>query len=68
MQTFVAVSGKDGAVLWELGTTDAVNPVMNFYTPQYIGDMNGDSVADIVAIHGGDPLQEAGKFGIRPVG
>ncbi|XP_059161423.1 uncharacterized protein LOC131944658 isoform X2 [Physella acuta] len=59
--TFLAVSGKDGAVLWELGTTDAVNPVMNFYTPQYIGDINGDNVADIVTIHGGDPLQEAGS-------
>ncbi|RUS78517.1 hypothetical protein EGW08_013729, partial [Elysia chlorotica] len=59
--TFFAVSCKQGQLLWTLGKTEAVNPVMNFYTPQYIRDLDGDDVADLVAVHGGDPLQEAGS-------
>ncbi|CAL1534926.1 unnamed protein product, partial [Lymnaea stagnalis] len=62
--TFVAISCKDGSLLWELGVREedkeVVNPVMNFYTPQYISDITGDDVPDIIVIHGGDPLQEAG--------
>uniref|UniRef100_A0A2C9JEN2 FAM234A/B beta-propeller domain-containing protein n=1 Tax=Biomphalaria glabrata TaxID=6526 RepID=A0A2C9JEN2_BIOGL len=59
--TFLAISCKDGAVLWELGKAEAINPVMNFYTPQYINDITGDDIPDIILVHGGDPLQEAGS-------
>ena len=30
----------------------------NLYTPQYIDDMDGDHVPDILVSHGGDPLAE----------
>ncbi|GFO02838.1 pqq-like domain containing protein [Plakobranchus ocellatus] len=59
--TFFAVSCKEGKLLWSLGESEARNAVMNFYTPQYISDLDGDGIADIVTVHGGDPLQEAGS-------
>ncbi|ESP00009.1 hypothetical protein LOTGIDRAFT_113097 [Lottia gigantea] len=55
--TFDAISGKDGDVLWRYGKTD----LMNFYTPQFIADIDGDKVSDILQIHGGDPLQDPGS-------
>ncbi|KAK3769153.1 hypothetical protein RRG08_034484 [Elysia crispata] len=59
--TFFAVSCKQGKLLWTFGESEALNPVMNFYTPQYVRDLDGDDVADLVTVHGGDPLQEAGS-------
>ncbi|GFR94558.1 PQQ-like domain containing protein [Elysia marginata] len=59
--TFFAVSCKQGKLIWSLSESEAVNPVMNFYTPRYISDLDGDGVADLVSVHGGDPLQEAGS-------
>ena len=35
---------------------------MNVYTPQFVRDLNADGVPDVVAIHGGDPLAEAGMI------
>ena len=35
---------------------------MNVYTPQFVRDLNADGVPDVVAIHGGDPLAEAGAI------
>ena len=35
---------------------------MNFYTGQFIEDADGDGVADIVAVHGGDPFAPPGWY------
>ncbi|XP_013379917.1 uncharacterized protein LOC106151285 [Lingula anatina] len=34
---------------------------MNVYTPQYIRDVNGDGVPDVLLAHGGDPMRESGE-------
>ncbi|XP_060079842.1 uncharacterized protein LOC132559243 [Ylistrum balloti] len=56
---FQAVSGRDGSLLWnfDYGKED----IMNLYTPQIIRDLDGDGTADILTMHGGDPLQEPGS-------
>jgi len=54
------VSGRTGALLWQFDDADARNPIMNLYTPQLVPDMDGDGVPDILAVHGGDPLQDPG--------
>ena len=65
LQTFEAVNGKTGELLWrykdDAGANDEVD-VMNLYTGQFIDDLNGDGVADIVNIHGGDPFAQPGQF------
>ena len=33
---------------------------MNVYTAQFVRDLNGDGIPDIVNIHGGDPFGEPG--------
>ncbi len=58
-QTFAAVSGVDGKLLWNFNSSEQ-NVIMNLYTGQFIEDMDGDGIQDILNIHGGDPLGEPG--------
>jgi hypothetical protein len=60
LQIFCAISGNDGSLLWTFGVGPAKNPIMNIYTSQFIRDLNGDGVLDVLAVHGGDPLAEPG--------
>lgn len=53
---FQAISGKSGKLLWNFGDQPARDVMMNLYTAQFIRDMNGDGVMDVLAAHGGDPL------------
>ena len=85
MQTFEAVSGRTGELLWTYvddkqdaaaaaGTAaagaaaDAAaaagagdEDVMNLYTGQFVDDVDGDGVPDILNIHGGDPFAQPGQ-------
>jgi len=36
--------------------------VMNLYTGQFVDDVDGDGVPDIVNIHGGDPFAQPGQI------
>eukprot|EP00795_Rhopilema_esculentum_P015250 gene15250-6458_t len=56
---FDAVSGKDGKLLWAFWDQHVRSDVMNLYTAQFIKDLNNDGVADVLQIHGGDPLADA---------
>ncbi|VDI56209.1 Hypothetical predicted protein [Mytilus galloprovincialis] len=58
---FDAVSGKDGTLLWTFDKQEAKNEIMNLYTSQVVKDLDGDGIRDILAIHGGDPLQDPGS-------
>ncbi|XP_041373917.1 uncharacterized protein LOC121386932 [Gigantopelta aegis] len=58
---FEAVSGKDGKMIWRFDDEDARNSIMNLYTAQLIPDVDGDGVPDVIAVHGGDPLQDPGS-------
>lgn len=53
---FEAVSGKTGEQLWRFGPQPARSTLMNLYTAQFVQDLDGDGVFDIVVAHGGDPL------------
>ncbi|XP_048257876.1 uncharacterized protein LOC124125677 isoform X2 [Haliotis rufescens] len=59
--TFQAVSGKDGQLLWNFGDQESRNSIMNLYTAQVVADLDHDGVVDVLAAHGGDPLQDPGS-------
>ncbi|KAI8508971.1 hypothetical protein Bbelb_128190 [Branchiostoma belcheri] len=59
---FQAVSGSDGRLLWKFGPQEAKVEMMNLYTAQFLPDMDGDGVPDVLAAHGGDPLREPGSL------
>eukprot|EP00106_Octopus_bimaculoides_P010095 XP_014777537.1 PREDICTED: uncharacterized protein LOC106874346 [Octopus bimaculoides] len=54
---FQVISGRDGTLIWDFGHQKAKNGIMNLYTAQFIRDLDGDGVLDVLAVHGGDPLQ-----------
>jgi hypothetical protein len=62
LQVFVAVSGRDGSLLWTFDAQKVKNGVMNVYTPHYIQDMDRDGTVDILVIHGGDPVRDPGNY------
>ncbi|KAG8180040.1 hypothetical protein JTE90_012884 [Oedothorax gibbosus] len=61
MAGFIAISGKDGTLLWEFDDQNAKIDASNVYTPQFINDVDFDEVPDLIVIHGGDPLKEPGS-------
>lgn len=54
---FLTLDGRDGHLLWAVDES-LVFPMYNFYFPLLIPDFNGDSVDDLINIHGGDPSYE----------
>eukprot|EP00095_Tigriopus_kingsejongensis_P007875 maker-scaffold127_size327531-snap-gene-1.8 protein:Tk07875 transcript:maker-scaffold127_size327531-snap-gene-1.8-mRNA-1 annotation:"hypothetical protein BRAFLDRAFT_93831" len=64
---FFAVSGKDGSTLWEFENHIIQSDLMSVYAAQFIHDLNGDGVPEVLAVHGGDelsdPAQEGNMFG-----
>lgn len=64
-QTFEAVSSRDGHRLWRFSDNASYGggpDVMNFYTGQFIDDVDGDRIPDVVAVHGGDPFAPPGAL------
>jgi hypothetical protein len=52
---FKAINGKTGEVIWAFDTTQyALNRWFNFYNPQFIHDIDGDGIKDILISNGGD--------------
>ena len=52
-----------GELLWRYVAAAAGNvDVMNLYTGQFVDDVDGDAVPDIVNVHGGDPFAQPGQF------
>lgn len=68
-----ALDGTDGSIIWEYlshaDTTDYFNDesILNFYTPQFIEDIDGDGVKDLLTAYGGF-VKAQGKEVERPVG
>lgn len=64
---FLALSGKDGRVLWEFDSDHPVqSDLMSVYAAQFVRDLNGDGSPDILAVHGGDELSDPGEFDLEP--
>ena len=62
METFLAVDGASGDVLWRFEDTRGPLPeyyFYNFYTPVVIADQTGDGIPDLLVANGGGD-------GIRP--
>ncbi|XP_076457343.1 uncharacterized protein LOC143291388 [Babylonia areolata] len=55
---FEAVSCKEGRLLWRFEDGEVRNRFSNVYTPQFVHDMDGDHVPDILIVHGGDPIAQ----------
>jgi outer membrane protein assembly factor BamB len=59
---FAAFSGADGQVLWRIPRN--VLPVTpepyNFFTPAIIPDANGDAIADMIVVYGGNDTRLPG--------
>ncbi len=58
-----AISGRDGKVLWEFfksnnARTPRKRGLYNFYNPQFIPDVDGDGLEDLLVSNGGDVLAE----------
>ena len=55
---FEAISARHGTLLWRFGKDNpGFGEIMGIYTAQFVRDLDGDGVADILAAHGGDPLR-----------
>ena len=55
---FEAVSARRGTLLWTFSKYDSgYEEIMGVYTAQFVRDLDGDGVPDILASHGGDPLR-----------
>ena len=53
----LAIDGTNGSLLWEFfpyNTNPADSGIYNFYNPQFIHDVDGDSLDDILVSNGGD--------------
>ncbi|XP_041470340.1 uncharacterized protein LOC121419916 isoform X1 [Lytechinus variegatus] len=55
-----AVDGTSGKLLWKYHVQEAGEALSNFYTAQFIHDVNGDGVRDLLNALGGDPVREPG--------
>ena len=70
---FLALDGRTGVPIWEYqpdaDTTDYLNDttILNFFTPQWIADQDGDGNPDILTAYGGFVRAAAGDTA-RPVG
>ena len=54
---FYALDGSDGSIIWDFfpyGTDPADSGWFNFYNPQLIEDIDGDSYMDLLVSNGGD--------------
>jgi outer membrane protein assembly factor BamB len=60
---FTAYNGVDGSVLWRVAPgAVAKTPVpYNFFTPALMRDANGDGIADLVVVYGGDDTKLPGE-------
>lgn len=67
----LAINGSNGNLLWDYFPYNNVNPgdsgLYNFYNPQFINDVNGDGLMDILVTNGGDHAAPAWDT-IRPPG
>ena len=53
----LAINGLNGSLIWDYfpySTNPSDSGVYNFYNPQFIGDVDGDSYDDILISNGGD--------------
>ena len=55
------MSGASGREIWKFNNKELLVSISNFYTAQFIQDVDGDGIHDVLNIHGGDPLRKPGR-------
>ena len=54
----LAINGANGTLLWDFFPYNNINPadsgLYNFYNPQFIADVSGDGLMDLLVANGGD--------------
>ncbi len=55
-----ALSGKDGKPLWSFKNNPISSDLMSFYAAQFVHDLTGDGVQEVLVVHGGDALSDPG--------
>ena len=55
------VNGASGDGVWKYQPTGPDIIISNFYTAQFLHDIDDDGVQDILNIQGGDPVRKPGK-------
>jgi len=66
----LVIDGSNGQLIWDYfpyGTNPADSGLYNFYNPQFIHDVDGDSYPDILVTNGGDHAAPAWETD-RPIG
>ena len=53
-----AINGRTGKVLWKFNKKGGKQKWYNFYQPQFIKDLNGDGLKDILISNGGNVMAE----------
>lgn len=64
----MAINGKNGKVLWRFDKKSGKKKWYGFYNPQFISDVDGDSIQDILTSNGGNVWAEAHSKLKRPPG
>ena len=59
-QVFFALSGKTGEILWGFENHIIKSDLMSVFVAQFIDDLDGDGVQEVLAVHGGDELSDPG--------
>ncbi len=65
--TLMALDGSSGKRIWQYEVSTNVDQLFNFYIPQFVRDLDGDDLPDLVVSAGGDPRVLPGDT-IRPPG
>jgi len=55
---FFALSGKTGEILWGFENHIIKSDLMSVFVAQFIDDLDGDGVQEVLAVHGGDELSD----------
>ncbi|CAD5120332.1 DgyrCDS8906 [Dimorphilus gyrociliatus] len=59
--TLLAFSPKRKRIIWRYNDTASLLWQSNFYTAQFVPDLNFDGTRDVLEVHGGDPFGEPGR-------
>ncbi len=67
LQLLFAFDTTKGKVLWDFKPDVIKSDLMSMYAAQFVHDLNGDGIPEVLAVHGGDPgsdpAQEYKMFG-----
>ena len=61
LQVLFALNSRNGKVLWSFDNHAAKSNLLSVFASQFVHDVDGDAVPDIIVVHGGSELSDPGK-------